>query len=167
MYRYDRPTGAYTQVIPAGTKGLRKHLIEKFGFTRTEVVRDRSRCSAKGSAHCECRAVDAFTRDTAFGNRVFDYLVANYERFGLQAVIWQHRQWGFGKNFEHIRKKGDHFDHVHAEQTIAGSKTWEDDDEMTPEEKKLLESLKKEVFTTGGRSRIDSLDDRVKALEKK
>lgn len=40
-------------------------------------------------------------------------------------------------------------------------------DELSKEDKELLEKLKKEVFTSGGRSRIDSLDERVKKLEAK
>lgn len=120
--RYDRPSG-YTSAIPPGTNALRYALAEHFGFTRTEVIRDRSRCQQQSSEHCVCRAVDLFTTDPVKGRAVFDFLVANAAALGIQSVIFRDREWGFGNWTERQRDKRDHFDHVHTGLTIEASKT--------------------------------------------
>lgn len=110
---YNPPDGSYTSSIPPGTAALRTYLKERFGFTRTEVIRDKSRCNQHDSEHCSCRGIDAFTTQFSVGRPVFDWAVANADRFGLQSVIFQHRQWGFGNWTERHRAKADHMDHVH------------------------------------------------------
>lgn len=136
---YDPPSGLYTQSIPPGTAHVRQLLVQMFGFTRTEVVRDRSRCNAKGSEHCECRAIDAFTTDIAHGNEVFEWAIANAERYGIQSVIWRDREWGFGDWRIRHREKKDHYDHVHIGLNKKGAGAAPQEEDMTPEEHQMLE----------------------------
>lgn len=110
---YDAPNGSYTSAIPSGTAAFRKVIAEFFGFTRTEVVRDQSRCNQTGSEHCECGAVDCFTVVFEKGRPFFDWCVEVADALGIQSVIFQHRQIGFGNPTERHRAKGDHMDHVH------------------------------------------------------
>lgn len=110
---YDAPTGAYTSRIPPGTTAFRRVIAEHFGFSRTEVIRDQSRCAQTRSEHCECGAVDCFTVLFEKGRPFFDWCVANADALGVQSVIFQHRQIGFGNPTERHRAKADHMDHVH------------------------------------------------------
>lgn len=112
MPTYDRPTEGYTQKIPPGTAALRRYIGDHWGL-RTEVIRDRSRCQQQNSEHCVCRGIDAYTTDPIVGRAIFDWCVTNAERLGIQSVIWQDREWGFGDWRERHRAKRDHFDHVH------------------------------------------------------
>lgn len=114
MFTYDPPNEGYTQRIPPGTAAFRTHLKERFGFARTEVVRDASRCRKQNSEHCVCRAVDAFTTDLAKGRKLFEWCVTNAERLGIQSVIFNRRVWGFGKwNERPYTGPSPHTDHVH------------------------------------------------------
>lgn len=110
---YDAPNGSYTARIPPGTAAYRKVIAEAFGFTRTEVIRDASRCAGKRSEHCECGAVDAFTTDHAKGRAFFDWNVRVSDALGIQSVIFEDREIGFGNPTERHRSKDDHWDHVH------------------------------------------------------
>lgn len=111
--RWDAPTGAYTSAIPPGMAAFRKVVAELFGYSRTEVVRDRSRCARTRSEHCECGGVDCFTTSATKGRKLFDACVRAADTLGIQSVIFQHRQIGFGNPNERHRAKADHFDHVH------------------------------------------------------
>lgn len=151
--QYDPPSG-YTTTIPSGVQALRYGIAEWFGLTRTEVVRDLSRCQQKSSEHCVCRAVDAFTFD---GDAIFDFCVWAAPRLGTQSVIWQHREWGFGRWYERYRSKEDHFDHVHfgvnkwgaanvtrAMVDEALKEYFEEDDMFTDEDRAKLEAVWKD-----------------------
>lgn len=113
LSKYDAPNGSYTSRIPPGMAAFRKVVAEVFGYTRTEVIRDQSRCRQTRSEHCECRGVDCFTTETAKGRKLFDWCVSVANSLGVEAVIFQHRQIGFGNPNERYRAKADHMDHVH------------------------------------------------------
>lgn len=113
LSHYDAPNGSYTSSIPPGTQAFRTFIAQKFGFTRTEVIRDKSRCNHTRSEHCECGAIDFFTTVTVKGRAVFDWCVKHEQATGVQSVIFQHRQIGFGNPTERHRDKADHLDHVH------------------------------------------------------
>lgn len=115
--QYD-PPGSYTSTIPSGVTAFRNHLKKKYGFTRTEVIRDQSRCNQTNSEHCVCRGIDFFTTDLKLGRAVFLWCIANADRFGIQSVIFNRRVWGFGKWFERAYSPSgnatiEHRDHVH------------------------------------------------------
>lgn len=145
---YDAPNGSYTSAIPSGTAAFRTVLADIFGFTRTEVIRDQSRCAHQRSEHCECGAVDAFVTDPIKGRKVFEACVKAADVLGIQSVIFRDREIGFGNPNERNRTKADHYDHVHiglnrwARQHLTQSivreafRTQEDD--MTPEQVKDL-----------------------------
>lgn len=149
---YDPPDGTYTDRIPKGTTALRTYLKLHFGFTRTEVIRDQSRCRATDSEHCTCRAIDAFTT-TELGNELFDWAVANAERLGIQSAIYRDRQWGFGKCFIRPRTKHDHWDHVHIGLTEWASQNLTlamiEGDEMTDEDWTKLRTIVAEEVQKG------------------
>lgn len=113
LSHYDAPNGSYTSTIPSGTKAFRKVIAGFFGYSRTEVIRDKSRCNQTRSEHCECRGIDCFTTVTAKGRKLFDWCVKVADPLGVEAVIFQHRQIGFGNPNERHRAKADHMDHVH------------------------------------------------------
>lgn len=114
---YDRPDGSYTSAIPSGTRAFRKKVAAHFGFDRTEVVRDRSRCQRQRSEHCECRATDFFTVDlspTGNGRRLFNWCVEHHELLDIDAVIFNRRVVGFGNSTERdYEGASPHTDHVH------------------------------------------------------
>lgn len=111
---YDPARGFYTTQIPPGTAVLRSEIAKRFGYTRTEVIRDKSRCQDTPSEHCECRAIDFFTTDVTKGRRLFDWLVSNAEDLGVQSVIFNRRAWGFGNwNERPYTGPSPHTDHVH------------------------------------------------------
>lgn len=111
--KYD-PPGAYTSTIPSGTTAFRNHLKKKYGFVRTEVIRDKSRCNQTNSEHCVCRGIDFFTTDLKLGRAVFLWCIANADRFGIQSIIFNRRVWGFGKWYERAYTgPSPHTDHVH------------------------------------------------------
>jgi hypothetical protein len=114
LSNHDSPTGAYTSAIPSGTAAFRKVIGQAFGYSRTEVVRDRPRCDRQRSEHCECGACDFFTTDVAKGRKLFDWCVRHADRLGIQSVIFNRRVVGFGRPTER-RYTGDspHTDHVH------------------------------------------------------
>lgn len=115
--QYD-PPGSYTSTIPSGTTAFRNYLKKKYGFVRTEVIRDQSRCNQTNSEHCVCRGIDFFTTDLKLGRAVFLWCIANADKYGIQSVISNRRVWGFGKWYErHYPPSGnatiEHRDHVH------------------------------------------------------
>lgn len=94
---YDPPNGSYTSSIPRGVTAFRSTCADYFNFTRTEVIRDQSRCQQTRSEHCECGAIDFFTNDCpGHARRFFDWCVAHADALGIQSVISCHRVWGFG-----------------------------------------------------------------------
>lgn len=111
---WDQPSGTYIGTIPPGTAAFRKVIAEFFGYSRTEVVRDRSRCAGQRSEHCECGAVDAFTTDLIKGRILFHWCVANSDDLGIQSVIFNRRVIGFGDPDERVyHGPSPHTDHVH------------------------------------------------------
>lgn len=114
LSKWDAPSGAYTSAIPKGTAAFRKVTAEMFGFTRTEVVRDASRCRQSRSEHCECGAVDEFTTDVPKGRKLFDACVRAADELGIQDVIFNRRVVGFGNPTERrYTGPSPHTDHVH------------------------------------------------------
>lgn len=78
--------------------------------------------------HLEGRAADVYfnvhdERERLFGNWLFDYCVANCERYKIQGVIFGTRQWFSetrgGREF--LRTQGDHNRHVHIELNCDGA----------------------------------------------
>jgi hypothetical protein len=137
---YDPPSGRYTSKIPSGTQSFRQLVANKFGYTRTEVIRDRSRCNQTRSEHCECRGIDLFTTDVNKGWNTFYWCIENADRYGIQSVIFRDGQWGFGRWSVYPRTKRDHYDHVHVGLNLKGAGTVVDEeDELTPEEKQKLD----------------------------
>lgn len=114
LNHWDAPNGSYTAAIPPGTAAFRKVVGEHFGYARTEVVRDRSRCAGQKSEHCECGAIDFFTTDFKKGRTLFDWCVAHAEELGIQSVIFYRRVVGFGDARERqYTGPSPHTDHVH------------------------------------------------------
>lgn len=155
LSHYDRPTGAYTSAIPEGTAAFRRVVAGHFGYTRSEIIRDRSRCAQQRSEHCECGAIDFFTTDPIKGRTLFNWCVRNAGELGIQSVIFRDRQIGFGNPTERHREKQDHFDHVHV-----GLNRWAranltealvhdhlpEEDELTPEQAQKLEQIWEAVY---------------------
>lgn len=158
LSQYDSPNGSYTSTIPPGTRAFRAVIAEVFGFTRTEVVRDKSRCDATPSEHCECGAVDAFTTDFDKGRPFFDWCVTNADALGVQSVIFQHRQIGFGNPTERHRDKADHMDHVHV-----GLSRWARANLTEPFVRSLLPE-EDDMFSDEDRDRLLRLESRLDAL---
>lgn len=78
--------------------------------------------------HFEGRAADVFfsfhdSGKRVFGDWLFDYCVANCERYRIQGVIYGTRQWFSEMNGGRIfaRTQGDHNDHVHIELNCDGA----------------------------------------------
>lgn len=114
MLHYDGPPYSYTTSIPPGTRALRATLDAATGVQRTEVVRDRARCDAAPSEHCECRAIDVFTADRATRRRIFEATIDVAETLGVQSVIADRRVWGYGTWHERAYSGADpHTGHVH------------------------------------------------------
>lgn len=145
MYVYDRPTEGYTTHIPVGVAAFRKTTAEHWNIARTEVVRDLSRCRQRSSEHCVCRGIDEFVTG-ALGDEIFDWCLAHADPLGLQSVIFEHREWGFGLWSERFRAKADHMDHLHvglnrwaaANLTEGMVRSHLGGDDMTEEEHELL-----------------------------
>jgi hypothetical protein len=121
---YDPPDGSYSQSIPSGTRAFRQEIAAHFGFTRTEVVRDLSRCQHQRSEHCECRGIDFFTTDVSKGRKVFDFCIRNADVLDIQSVIFNRRVWGFGTWTERAYSgPSPHTDHVHVGLNKRGART--------------------------------------------
>lgn len=147
--RYDRPTEGYTTRIPPGVTALRLAISEHFNIKRHEVIRSRERCAGQSSEHCVCRGIDFFTTDLTLGRRIFDFLVRHADTLGIQSVIFNHRQWGFGNWTERGGASSPHTDHVHVGQNLWSAANLTqgmvrlllgqgDDDDMTPQQDLLL-----------------------------
>jgi hypothetical protein len=159
---YNAPTGAYTARIPPGTAAFRKVVGEHFGFLRTEVVRDRSRCAHTRSEHCECAAIDFFTSVYAKGRPFFDWCVSVAEPLGIQSVIFWRRVIGFGNpNERDYHGASPHTDHVHV-----GLNRWAranltedmvrrllpgEENDLTPEQAKMLTDVHQAIYGTDGK----------------
>jgi hypothetical protein len=114
LSHYDAPDGSYTSSIPPGMAAFRRVVADHFGFGRTEVVRDRSRCNSTRSEHCECGACDFFTSVYAKGRPVFEWAAKNADALGVQSVIFWRRVRGFGNPTERdYTGPSPHTDHVH------------------------------------------------------
>lgn len=114
LSRYDAPSGAYTSRIGPGMAAFRKVVAEVFGYTRSEIVRDASRCRQTRSEHCECGACDFFTTDILKGRKLFDACVKAADVLGIQSVIFNRRVIGFGTPWERAYTgPSPHTDHVH------------------------------------------------------
>lgn len=114
LNEWDAPTGVYIGTIPPGTAAFRKVVAEVFDFSRTEVVRDKSRCTHSSSEHCECGAVDAFTVLYKKGRGFFEACVKVSGKLGIQSVIFWERVIGFGNpNERGYGGPSPHTDHVH------------------------------------------------------
>lgn len=155
---YDAPTGAYTSSIPPGTAALRSVIATDFDYSRTEVVRDRSRCNHTRSEHCECGAIDAFTTDPAKGRHLFDRLVAASEALGIQSVIFRDREIGFGNPTERHRSKRDHFDHVHV-----GLNRWARANLTQARVRQALKTQEDDMFEDGDRDNLKACVDALYA----
>lgn len=124
MLVYDGPPYRYTTLIPSGTRALRQAVAERWSLARTEVVRDRARCDAAPSEHCECRAVDAFSAERAIRRAIFDAMVARADDLGVQSVIADRRVWGFGTWRERAYTgPNPHTDHCHVGLTRHAAQT--------------------------------------------
>lgn len=120
MLRYDAPTTYYTSAIPPGTSAFRRVVGPHFGFTRVEVVRDRSRCQSQRSRHCQCAAIDFFTTDLSpvgKGRLLFEWALANANALNIQGGIFNRRCFGLGGTWAErpYTGKHPHTDHVHIE----------------------------------------------------
>lgn len=78
--------------------------------------------------HLEGRAADVYfsfrnPTERAFGDWLFDYCVANCERYKIQGVIFGNRQWYSEMNRGQVfpRTQHDHDDHVHIELNCDGA----------------------------------------------
>ncbi|MFD3707126.1 hypothetical protein ACFWUP_28660 [Nocardia sp. NPDC058658] len=66
--------------------------------------------------HGAGRALDVMTSNTALGNTIADFVLANKARFGVTYVIWQQR-YNDGNGWSYMEDRGsptqNHYDHVH------------------------------------------------------
>lgn len=87
------------------------HIKAKFGVTNIGGVAER----ANASDHPAGLALD-FMVDTATGNRIAEYLLANRKDFGVTYVIWRQR-YNDGSGWDMMEDRGgataNHMDHVH------------------------------------------------------
>lgn len=114
LSHYDAPTGMYVSAIPPGMVAFRRVVAQAFGYGRTEVVRDRSRCARQRSEHCECGACDFFTTVYDKGRKLFVWCVKNADALGIQSCIFWRRVVGFGNpNERAYTGASPHTDHVH------------------------------------------------------
>lgn len=73
-------------------------------------------------------ALDFMTDDSARGDAIADFVLANKERFGVTYVIWQQR-YNDGSGWSYMEDRGsptaNHYDHVHVsfDSTAAGDVT--------------------------------------------
>ncbi|AGM05676.1 hypothetical protein [Amycolatopsis keratiniphila] len=99
----------------AGTKPhvaqVGNHVKAKFGVTNIGGVAGR----ANASDHPSGLALD-FMVDTATGNAIAEYLMANQKDFGITYVIWRQR-YNDGSGWDTMEDRGgataNHMDHVH------------------------------------------------------
>ncbi|KZB79417.1 hypothetical protein [Amycolatopsis regifaucium] len=99
----------------AGTKPhvaqVGNHIKAKFGVSNIGGVAGR----ANASDHPSGLALD-FMVDTATGNAIADYLLANQKDFGVTYVIWRQR-YNDGSGWDTMEDRGgataNHMDHVH------------------------------------------------------
>ncbi|MEU3768569.1 hypothetical protein AB0E55_26225 [Amycolatopsis keratiniphila] len=99
----------------AGTKPhvaqVGNHVKAKFGVTNVGGVAGR----ANASDHPSGLALD-FMVDTATGNAIAEYLMANQKDFGITYVIWRQR-YNDGSGWDTMEDRGgataNHMDHVH------------------------------------------------------
>ncbi|WP_370947177.1 hypothetical protein AB5J62_06375 [Amycolatopsis sp. cg5] len=87
------------------------HVKAKFGIDEVGGVASRS----GASDHPSGLALD-FMVDTATGNQVADYVLANQKDFGVSYVIWRQR-YNDGSGWDTMEDRGgataNHMDHVH------------------------------------------------------
>lgn len=174
LSHWDAPTGSYTAAIPPGTAAFRKVVAGNFGYTRSEVVRDKSRCIQKKSEHCECGAIDFFTTDPIKGRTLFNFCVKNANSLGVQSVIFRDREIGFGNPQERHRAKQDHFDHVHvglnrwARKNLTEEMVREaifKETDLTPEQAKKLNEIWNALYEKEGGKFLEHLDILEKKLD--
>ncbi|RSN03440.1 hypothetical protein DMC63_40625 [Streptomyces sp. WAC 05977] len=99
----------------AGTKPhvaqVGNHVKAKFGVKTVGGVAGR----ANASDHPSGLALD-FMVDTATGNAIAEYLMANQKDFGVTYVIWRQR-YNDGSGWDTMEDRGgataNHMDHVH------------------------------------------------------
>lgn len=189
-YQYDPAKGCSGKAQP-GTRVLRDTmdlLVPDLGDYGIYNCRS-TRTGKSYSLHAEGRAWDCAIPSGKWdlGDLTAQFFVDAAQDLGVQRVIWGRgpgkppKEWDSreGQRFWSAYSGPPHDDHNHVELCWAAARSltptivraafakyWKGD-ELSAEDKALLEKLKKEVFTKGGRSRIDSLDQRVKALEKK
>jgi hypothetical protein len=138
---------------------FRKVVAEVFGYSRTEVIRDRSRCARTRSEHCECGACDFFTTDVVKGRKLFDWCVKNANDLGIQSVIFNRRVVGFGNpNERSYTGPSPHTDHVHiglkrnarrtlTREKVRGKITGAEEDWFDMATKQELKDAMREVLT--------------------
>lgn len=85
--------------------------------------------TSETSVHGTGRALDIMIptvggrADTAVGDLIANWLVANAQAIGIQYVLWNGMQWSPSHNpkFRRYTAANQHVDHIHTELTIAGS----------------------------------------------
>lgn len=112
-----------------GTQALGDHLVATYGG-RAEgySCRQNTADPSKLSVHGTGRAIDYYPPDSATGDRVADDCIAHHERWGVQLVIWDHRDWTCDDGWTSYGGPSPHTDHLHIEQTIEASETLGPDD---------------------------------------
>lgn len=133
--RYDRAGswngGASCSVgLKSGTQALGEALRARWGgswggFSCRPNTADTSQLSVHGTG----RAVDWFQPSHQAGDEAARWLVENHEKFGIQLVIWDRKDWscsaldnvpgvGAGDGWTPYGGPNPHTDHLHIELTI-------------------------------------------------
>lgn len=96
----------------------RPHVAQVGHFIgKTFAVSDIGGAVGRGNDdHGAGLALDFMTSDTAQGNAIAEFVLANKERFGVTYVIWQQR-YNDGNGWSYMEDRGsataNHYDHVH------------------------------------------------------
>lgn len=106
-----------------GTEALGEALIKKYGgsyggYSCRQNTADLSQLSVHGTG----RAIDFFPQSKSEGDVIAAWLTANHEKFGIQLVIWWHRDWQCGQGWTSYGGPVPHTDHLHIELTIPASR---------------------------------------------
>jgi hypothetical protein len=98
--------------------GARPHVAQVGNLIgKTFAVADIGGAIGRGNDdHGAGLALDFMTTDTAHGDAIAEFVLANRERFGVTYVIWQQR-YNDGNGWSYMEDRGsataNHYDHVH------------------------------------------------------
>lgn len=102
-----------------GARALGEHLTGRYGGSfQGYNCRPNTAAPSMLSVHGTGRAVDFFPPSKAVGDQVAALLVDNWERWGVQMVIWYRRDWTCSNGWTSYGGPNPHTDHIHLELTV-------------------------------------------------